>query len=188
MNNFRGFSFKASLLSSICIILLFFLLPSLALAQGSASGNELFKGKCAICHSIDRALNRFDPSENWEKVVTRERAKAPFWISAEEGRTITAYLESRDKIVSSGRPDLMPEAMAARQSLIVVEPASRMHDNISDARFTTAVAAYAANELLLSGVPFFEKITQTPTGFQDISSRRSQWNREWVFTCSNPSE
>jgi len=187
MNNFRGFSFKASLLSSICIILLFFLLPSLALAQGSASGNELFKGKCAICHSIDRALNRFDPSENWEKVVTRERTKAPFWISAEEGRTITAYLESRDKIVSSGRPDLMPEAMAARQSLIVVEPASRMHDNVSDARFTTAVAAYAANELLLSGVPFFEKITQmglpTDKDLVSITSEDAYWFSRYILSA-----
>lgn len=153
--------------------------PALAQATYSTGGEDLFKEKCAICHSLDRALNRFDPTENWEKVVTRQRSKAPFWISREEAERITDYLESRDKVISSGRPDLLPEAMAARQNLIVVEPASRLHENVAETRFNTANAAYAANEFFLSGVPFFEQITQlglpTDNALMSITSEEAYW-------------
>jgi hypothetical protein len=159
----------------------------MVLAQGySAGGEELFKEKCAICHSLDNALGRFDPTESWEKVVARQRSKAPFWISSEEAEAITQYLESRDKIVSAGRPDLLPEAMAARQSLIVVEPASRLNENVSESRFGTANAAYAANELLLCGVPFFEKITQlglpTDKELVSITSEEAYWYSRYVLS------
>ncbi len=187
MKKLRGFSFKASFLNIGCIILLLVILPSTVLAQVSSSGNELFKGKCAICHSLDRALNRFDSAESWEKVIARERSRAPFWISSDEARTLSAYLESRDKAVSSGRPDLMPEAMEARKSLIVVEPASHAHENVSDLRFNTANAAYAANEMLLSGVPFFEKITQmglpTDKDLVGITSEEAYWYSRYILSA-----
>jgi cytochrome c2 len=101
MNNLRGFSFKASFLIFGCIILLLVLLPSIVSAQ-SISGNKLFKEKCAICHSLDKALDRFDKSESWEKVLSRERARAPFWISGEDQRTIADYLHEREKKVAGG--------------------------------------------------------------------------------------
>lgn len=186
MDNLRGFNFKASFLSFGCIVLVMVLLPSAVLAQG-ASGSALFKEKCAICHSLDRALNRFDPSESWDKIVTRERAKAAFWVSSENASAITTYLQNRDKRISSGRPGLMPEAIAARQKIIVVEPASRVHENVSDLRFDTAAAAYAANELLLSGVPFFEKITQmglpTDKDLVSITSEEAYWYSRYILSA-----
>jgi len=146
----------------------------------------LFKEKCAICHSLDNALARFDPTESWEKVVARQRSKAPFWISSDDAKTITQFLETRDKAVSAGRPDLLPEAMATRQSLIVVEPAARLHENVSESRFNTANATYAANELLLSGVPFFEKITQlglpTDKELVSITSEEAYWFSRYVLS------
>ena len=187
MNNFRGFNSEARYLGFVSILLLLFVLPHTALAQGSSPGSGLFKGKCAICHSLDRALNRFDPTESWEKVVARERSKAAFWISTEEGDAITRYLENRDKVVSAGRPDLSPEAMVTRQQLIVVEPAMRLHENVSDTRFDTANAAFAANELLLSGVPFFEKITQAglPTDEElvSITSEEAYWYSRYILSA-----
>ena len=187
MNNLRGLNINASFLSLILVILVLILLPSAVLAQTLSSGVNLFKEKCAICHSPDKALSRFDSSESWEKVVKRERAKAPFWITGDEARSITAYLERRDDRISSGRPDLLPEAMEMRQRLIVVEPASRLHPNVSDARFDTANAAYAANELLLSGVPFFEKITQmglpTDKDLVSITSEESYWFSRYIMSA-----
>ncbi|RJP19584.1 MAG: hypothetical protein C4520_12630 [Candidatus Abyssobacteria bacterium SURF_5] len=179
MDNHAGFGFCRRTLIFMCLLLFLFTSVPAALAQSSSAGEPLFKEKCGICHSLDRALNRFDPTESWEKVVSRQRAKAPFWVSAEEGRAITGYLDTRGKIVSSGRPDLLPEQMQTRQSVIVVEPASRMNPNVSEARFNTAKAAYAANELFLSGVPFFEKITQlglpTDKDLVTITSEDSFW-------------
>ncbi|UCD56470.1 MAG: hypothetical protein JSV16_11615, partial [Candidatus Hydrogenedentota bacterium] len=188
MNNSRDFSLEVRFLSSMFVLLLLFVLSPAALAQGySSQGEELFREKCAICHSLDRALNRFDPTENWEKVVARQRSKAPFWISGEEAKTVTEYLENRDKIVSAGRPDLLPEAMAARQSLIVVEPAARLHDNVSESRFNTAAAAYAASELLRSGVPFFEEITHLglPTDMElvSITSEEAYWYSRYILSA-----
>jgi hypothetical protein len=157
------------------------------MAQPSSSGNELFKEKCAICHTLDRALDRFDSTESWDKVVTRERAKAPFWISSDEAGMLIGYLDSRDQAISSGRPDLMPDAMASRQRIIVVEPASHVHENVSDSRFTTADAAYAANELLLSGVPFFEKITlmglPADKDLVSITSEEAYWYSRYIMSA-----
>jgi len=187
MDNLRGFSSEARFLGFGCVLLLLCALSPAALAQDRSSGNELFKEKCAICHSLDKALNRFDAAESWEKVVVRQRTKAPFWISAGEADTITTYLENRDKQVSSGRPDLMPEAMAARQNLIVVEPAAHLHENVSESRFDTMNAAYAANELLLSGVPFFEKVTQlglpTDKEFVSITSEEAYWYSRYILSA-----
>jgi hypothetical protein len=186
MNNLRGFSFKAPFLSFGCIILLLVLLPSVALAQG-VSGHKLFKEKCAICHSLDKALDRFDKAEAWEKVVSRERSRAPFWISSVDERSITAYLLEREGDITSGRPDLTPEAMAARQKIIVVEPASSLHENVADARFSTTDTMYAANELLLSGVPFFEKITQmglpTDKDLVSVTSEDAYWFSRYILSA-----
>lgn len=187
MDNVRGFSSEARVLGFGCVLLLLCALSPAVLAQDRASGSQLFKEKCAICHSLDKALNRFDPAESWEKVVIRQRTKAPFWISAEEAGTITTYLENRDKQVSSGRPDLMPEAMVARQNLIVVEPAAHRHENVSESRFDSMSAAYAANELLLSGVPFFEKVTQlglpTDKEFVSITSEEAYWYSRYTSSA-----
>jgi hypothetical protein len=187
MNNIRGFSVEARFVSFVCIVILLFAVSPLAFAQSQSSGKAMFKEKCAICHSLDRALNRFDKAESWEKVVARQRSKAPFWISAEDADKIAQYLMSRDKVVSAGRPDLLPEAMAARQSLIVVEPAARMHDNVSGSRFDTVNGAYAAAELYLSGVPFFEKITQlglpTDKDLVSITSEEAYWYSRYITSA-----
>jgi hypothetical protein len=190
MNNSRGFSLGERFLSVMCVLFLLFILSTPASAQSySSGGEELFKEKCGICHSQDRALNRFDPTESWEKVVARQRSKAPFWISSEEATAIMEYLQNRDKRVSSGRPDLLPEAMATRQSLIVVEPAAKLNDNVSESRFDTASAAYAANELLLSGVPFFEKLTQlglpTDNELVSITSEEAYWYSRYILSALN---
>lgn len=187
MNNSRRRSLEAQFVGVVCIVILLFITSPGALAQSSSSGKAMFKEKCAICHSLDRALNRFDPAESWEKVVSRQRAKAAFWISAGDASSIAMYLKSRDKVVSAGRPDLLPEAMAARQSLIVVEPAARLHDNVSGTRFDTVNGAYAANELHLSGVPFFEKITQlglpTDKELVSITSEEAYWYSRYILSA-----
>ena len=186
MNNFRGFSLQKRFLSFTSIMLFLFVLSRTAIAQ-STSGEELFKEKCAICHSPDKALNRVDPTESWEKVVARQRAKAPFWISAEQAKQVTEYLENREKIVSSGRPELLPEEMAARRSVIVVEPAGHLNANVSQTHFDTAKAIYGGNELYLSGVPFFEKITQlglpTDKDLVTITSEDSFWYSRYMMTA-----
>ena len=186
MNNLRCFSFKASFLSFGCIILLLVLLPSAVLAQGT-SGNKLFKEKCAICHSLDTALERFDEAESWEKVVSRERSKAPFWISAEDERVIRAYLDKRDIQNASGQLGMDIDKRAALQKIIVVEPAMRLHENVADVRFNTSDAMYAANELLLSGVPFFEKITQmglpTDKDLVSITSEDAYWFSRYILSA-----
>ncbi len=187
MNNSRRRSLEAQFVGVMCIaILLFTAIPG-ALAQDSSSGKAMFKEKCAICHSLDRALNRFDPAESWDKVVARQRSKAAFWISTEDAKSIATYLKSRDKVVSAGRPDLLPEAMAARQSLIVVEPAARLNENVSGTRFDTVNGAYAANELHLSGVPFFEKITQlglpTDKELVSITSEEAYWYSRYILSA-----
>lgn len=183
MINSRGFSSVGWFLSFI-VLLLF--VGSPAMAQ-SVSGEDMFGEKCAICHSIDRALNRFDPTEGWEKVVARQRAKAPFWISAEEAGAVVKYLEGRERKVTAGRPELLPDATAARQSLIVVEPAGRLNDNVAESRFYTANGAYAANELFLSGVRFFEKITQlglpTDKELVGITSEEAYWYSRYIMSA-----
>jgi hypothetical protein len=185
MDNHVGFSSCRSSLAALCSLLLFFIFVPMAMAQGTTTGEALFKEKCAICHSLDRALNRFDPTETWEKVVVRQRAKAPFWISAEQARLITEYLENRGKIVSSGRPDLLPEEVQARRNVIVVEPAAHLNPSVADTSFNTARGGYAANELYLSGVPFFEKITQlglpTDKDLVTITSEDSFWYSRYVM-------
>jgi hypothetical protein len=186
MNILRGFSFKASFLSFGLIILLLVLLPSAVLAQ-RVSGNKLFKEKCAICHSLDMALDRFDKSESWEKVVSRERSKAPFWISSADEHVLRTYLDERDKKNAGGQLGLDIEKRAALQKIIVVEPASRLHENVADARFSTTDAMYAANELLLSGVPFFEKITQmglpTDKDLVSITSEDAYWFSRYILSA-----
>ncbi|MBI4833048.1 MAG: hypothetical protein HY801_16135 [Candidatus Lindowbacteria bacterium] len=190
MNNSRSFGLEARFPILVSVIILSLMFSCVAWAEGSALGGEqLFKEKCAICHSLDRAFNRFDPTENWEKVVVRQRSKAPFWIGSDDAKAITEYLENRDKRISAGRPDLLPEAMAARQSLIVVEPAARMNENVSVPRFNTASAAYAANELLLSGVQFFEKLTQlglpTDKDLVGITSEEAYWYSRYILSAVN---
>lgn len=186
MNNVRGFSLQKRFLSFISIMLFLFVLNRTAIAQ-SSSDEEFFKEKCAICHSLDKALNRVDPTESWEKVVARQRAKAPFWISAEQAKQLAEYLENREKIVSAGRPELLPEAMAARRSIIVVEPAGHLNGNVSKTRFDTAKAVYGGNELYLSGVPFFEKITQlglpSDKDLVTITSEDSFWYSRYIMTA-----
>ncbi|RJP70731.1 MAG: hypothetical protein C4532_08585 [Candidatus Abyssobacteria bacterium SURF_17] len=188
MNKSSGLSFRLQFLSPACALILLFVLCSAVAAQSfSSGGDQLFKEKCAICHPLDRALNRFDPTESWEKVVARQRSKAPFWISSDEAKAITAYLEHREKAVSAGRPDLLPEAMATRQNLIVVEPAARMHESVAESRFDTANGALAANELFLSGVPFFEKMTQlgipTDNELVSITSEESYWYSRYILSA-----
>ena len=104
MNNSRGFNSEAWFLGCVFIMLLLFAQSPSVFAQDS--GEKLFKWKCAQCHSLDGALNRIDPAESWEKVVARKRSEVPWLIKAEEAKAITAYLENRDKVVSSGRPAL----------------------------------------------------------------------------------
>jgi hypothetical protein len=186
MNNHRGFTFMASFLSFISIILVMVFLPSAATAQ-EISGNKLFKEKCAICHSLDKALDRFDKTEGWEKVVSRERSRAPFWISSEDEYMIRTYLHERDKRIAGGTIGVEMEERAALQKIIVVEPASSLHENVADARFSTVDAMYAANELLLSGVPFFEKITQmglpTDKALIGITSEDAYWFSRYILSA-----
>ena len=130
MVNHAGVGFSRRFLIFMCLLLFLCAFVPAKLAYGASAGEPLFKEKCGICHSLDRALNRFDPTESWEKVVARQRAKAPFWISAEQARSVTEYLDTRGKMVSSGRPDLLPEEMEMRRSIVVVEPASRRNPTI----------------------------------------------------------
>jgi hypothetical protein len=188
MNNSRSFGVEAQFLSFVSIAVLLFTLSPVVWAEGpSSSGDQLFKEKCAICHSLDRGLNRFDPTENWEKVVARQRSKAPFWISSDDAKAIVDYLDNRDKRISAGRPDLLPEAVSARQSLVVVEPAARLNENVSQPRFNTVCAAYAANELLLSGVQFFEKLTQlglpTDKELVGVTSEEAYWYSRYILSA-----
>jgi hypothetical protein len=187
MSNHAGVGFTRYSFVFLCLLLSLSVFVPAALAQGSSAGDALFKEKCGICHSVDRALNRFDPTESWEKVVARQRAKAPFWISAEQARAVVNYLETRGKAVSSGRPDLLPVEMQARRSVIVVEPASHLNSSVSEARFNTTNGAYAASELFLSGVPFFEKITQlglpTDKDLVTITSEDSFWYSRYTVNA-----
>ncbi len=181
-----GFGLFRRFLIFMCLLLFLLGYVPAAVAQSNSPGEALFKEKCGMCHSIDRALNRFDPTESWEKVVTRQRAKAPFWISADQARLLVEYLENRGKIISAGRPDLLPEEMEGRRSVVVVQPASQLNASVAESRFNTAKGFYAANELFLSGVPFFEKITQlglpTDKDLVTITSEASFWYSRYVMT------
>ncbi|GAB4350759.1 MAG: hypothetical protein Kow0099_34480 [Candidatus Abyssubacteria bacterium] len=183
MINSRGFSSVGRLLGFI-VCLLF--IGSPVVAQ-DLSGEDLFREKCAICHSIDRALNRLDPTESWDKVVARQRAKAPFWISTDEAAAIVRYLEGRERKVSAGRPELLTDSTAVCKSLIVVEPAARLNEHVAESRFYTAKAGYAANELFLSGVRFFEEITQlgmpTDKELVGITSEEAYWYSRYVMSA-----
>lgn len=56
------------------------------------SAEQLFEGKCSLCHSIDRPKAKKKSKEGWESTVMRMKNKNGCPISDEEAMMIIDYL------------------------------------------------------------------------------------------------
>lgn len=82
------------LLTSVAIIALSYNVV-LALGKTGPAAAALFKNKCSLCHSSDRAESKSKTEEGWKKTVMRmkNRNKAP--ITDEEAEIIIRHLTDK---------------------------------------------------------------------------------------------
>lgn len=120
---------------------------------------QMFKSKCLLCHSQDEA-RALPPDQTWQDFVAAHRSKAPWLLSAQDATTIAAYLTGEDRKAAGGDRRVKFARAGQVTQQLVIAPAARLHANVVNPRVDTAQNAYAAAELQLSGVPFFERIAQ----------------------------
>lgn len=130
---------------------------SAAWAQQSPA-ESLFRSKCLLCHSQEEAQT-LPADQTWPDFLARHRSKAPWLVSESENRQIAEYLagESRRREGTAHRVQFgAPET----RTQLVLAPAGQLHTNVVNPRFDVADGAFAASEMMLAGVPFFEQIAQ----------------------------
>jgi cytochrome c5 len=65
-------------------------------AEGKNNGAEqLFKAKCAVCHSDAIALNMRKDRKEWEETIKRMQQKRPNFISDQDAQKIVDFLVSQ---------------------------------------------------------------------------------------------
>lgn len=69
-------------------------LPTTAEGEDQVAG-QMFEGKCAKCHGLDRALALKDTAQGWQDTVEAMRRRDPKWLSEEEAVRIARFLDRR---------------------------------------------------------------------------------------------
>ena len=84
---------------ALCVLIML-CVSSVAIAAERA-GEDLFKGKCGKCHSIERALSKTKNLKAWQRTTTRMSRymeQAGDEITGKEADEIAEYLADRGKV------------------------------------------------------------------------------------------
>jgi hypothetical protein len=66
-----------------------------ALEKAGADAEDLFKNKCNLCHSSDRAKSKSRTEESWRRTVLRMKNKNNAPITDEEAEIIIRHLADK---------------------------------------------------------------------------------------------